>query len=195
MDYEKIVEVINSGGLCLLPTDTIYGIMGDALNKKSIEKVHLAKNRDKTKQLVLLVDSIEMARKYTKSINDLEESLFKKYSNYSLTIELQKNGNLPSEYNSTVTYVGVRIPCNDNLIKIIKMLQRPIFSTSANISGSPAITDVSLLDENLKKHIDYIYDNGVIDSVSSTIVKVEGNDIHIVREGKAGKIIKRDYNL
>lgn len=195
MDYKKVVQIINSGNLVILPTDTIYGIIGDALNKDAIEKVYVAKKREKNKQLILLVDSIDMAKKYTKNISELESHLYEKYSKYSLTIELQKNDNLPKEYNSTVTYVGVRIPYNDDLIKIIKMLNRPVFSTSANISGQPVITSVSLLNEDLKKYIDYIYDAGVIKMDASTIVKVENNRIIIIRDGKAGNMIKRDFNL
>lgn len=195
MDYEKVVQIINDGNLVILPTDTIYGIIGDAFNKDAIEKVYIAKKREKNKQLILLVDSIDMARKYTKKISELESHLYEKYSKYSLTIELQKNGNLPKEYNSTVTYVGVRIPYNDDLIKIIKMLNRPVFSTSANISGQPVITSVSLLDKNLKKYIDYVYDAGVINNVASTIVKVENDKIIIIRNGKAGNMIKDDFDL
>ncbi len=195
MDYEKVVQIINAGNLVILPTDTIYGIIGDALNKDAIEKVYVAKKREKNKQLILLVDSIDMAKKYTQNISELESHLYEKYSKYSLTIELQKKDNLPKEYNSTVTYVGVRIPYNDDLIKIIKMLNRPIFSTSANISGQPVITSVSLLDETLKKYMDYIYDAGDINSVASTIIKVENGKIIVIRDGKAGDMIKKDFNL
>ena len=195
MDYERIVEIINDGGLVILPTDTVYGIMGDALNKNAIEKVYTAKNRDKNKNLVILVDSIDMAKKYTKDINELELLLYEKYSKYSLTIILKKNNKLPVEYNKTVDSVGIRIPANNELIKIIKMLKKPLFSTSANISGNPVIKDISLIDKNLKKYIDYIYDGGVIDASASTIVKVENGNINIIREGVAGEIIKNDFNL
>ncbi len=195
MNYDKVVQVLNDGNLAIVPTDTIYGIIGDALNKNAIEKVYLAKNRDRNKQLVLLVDSIDMAREYTQNIGELECQLYKTYSKYSLTLELQKNNNLPPEYNSTVSYVGVRIPYNDDLIKIIKMLKHPIFSTSANISGYPVITDVSLLDEHLKKHIDYIYDNGPIHNLASTIAKVDHDKIIIIRDGHAGDLIKQDFHL
>lgn len=193
MEHEKIAQIIENGGLVILPTDTVYGIMGDATNPKSIEKVNLSKKRDKGKKLILLVDSVEMAKKYTKNINELEMQLFKNYSNLSVTIELKKNENLPAEYNRDVDFVGVRIPYNDDLIKIIKLLNKPIFSTSANISGEPVITDISLLNEDLKKYIDYIYDAGTVNNLASTIVKVEDDKIRIIREGNAAKIIKRDF--
>ena len=169
--------------------------MGDALSKEAIEKVHIAKKRDKNKKLILLVDSIDMLNKYTKGINQLECLLYEKYSKYSLTMEMKKNDNLPKEYNSTVDYVGVRIPNDRNLIKIIKILNRPIFSTSANVSGHPVVTNISLLDEDLKSYIDYIYDIGFINNKVSTIAKVENNKIVIIREGQAGNMIKKDFNL
>lgn len=194
MDYELIVQIIDQGGLVILPTDTVYGIMGDSLNKEAISKVNKAKKRSQSKLLILLVDSIEMAKKYTKDINELEAFLFEKYSKYSLTIELQKSDNLPKEYNPDVTYVGIRIPHNDDLIKIIRMLGRPIFSTSANISGQPIVTDISMLDSDLKSYIDYIYDVGTIDNLASTILKVCDGKIVIIREGLAGDLINKELN-
>ncbi len=195
MNYEKIVNVINQGELVILPTDTIYGIMGDALNKEAIEKVYIAKNRDKTKKLILLVDSIDMIKKYTKGLNELEQLLYENYSKYPLTIEMKKGSLLPKEYNSTVDFVGVRIPCNEDLIRIIKMLKRPIFSTSANISGSVPITDIYSIPEELKEHISYIYDGGVINNLASSIVKVDNDRIIVIREGIASKKIREDFNL
>lgn len=194
MDYELIVQIIDQGGLVILPTDTVYGIMGDSLNKEAISKVNKAKKRSQSKLLILLVDSIEMAKKYTKDINELEAFLFEKYSKYSLTIELQKSDNLPKEYNPDVTYVGIRIPHNDDLIKIIRMLGRPIFSTSANISGQPIVTDISMLDSDLKSYIDYIYDIGIINNLASTILKVCDGKIVIIREGLAGDLINKELN-
>lgn len=168
--------------------------MGDSLNKEAISKVNKAKKRSQSKLLILLVDSIEMAKKYTKDINELEAFLFEKYSKYSLTIELQKSDNLPKEYNPDVTYVGIRIPHNDDLIKIIRMLGRPIFSTSANISGQPIVTDISMLDSDLKSYIDYIYDTGIINNLASTILKVCDGKIVIIREGLAGDLINKELN-
>lgn len=194
MNHKLIVQIINNGGLVILPTDTVYGIMGDALNKEAISKVNKAKKRGQNKLLILLVDSIEMARKYTKDINKLEAFLFEKYSKYSLTIELQKSDKLPKEYNPDVTYVGIRIPHNDDLIKIIRMLGRPIFSTSANISGQPIVTDISMLDSDLKSYIDYIYDVGTIDNLASTILKVCDGKIVIIREGLAGDLINKELS-
>lgn len=194
MNHKLIVQIINNGGLVILPTDTVYGIMGDALNKEAISKVNKAKKRGQNKLLILLVDSIEMARKYTKDINKLEAFLFEKYSKYSLTIELQKSDKLPKEYNPDVTYVGIRIPHNDDLIKIIRMLGRPIFSTSANISGQPIVTDISMLDSDLKSYIDYIYDVGTIDNLASTILKVCDGKVVIIRDGLAGNLITKDLN-
>lgn len=194
MNHKQIVQIINNGGLVILPTDTVYGIMGDALNKNSIAKVNNAKKRGQNKLLILLVDSIEMAKKYTKDINELETFLFEKYSKYSLTIELQKSDSLPKEYNPDVTYVGIRIPHNADLIKIIRMLGRPIFSTSANISGQPIVTDISMLDSDLKSYIDYIYDVGTIDNLASTILKVCDGKIVIIREGLAGDLINKELS-
>ena len=64
MNIDKIYKTLNSGGLVISPTDTIYGIMGDALNENVIKKIYKVKKRDYSKPLILLMDSYDMIKKY-----------------------------------------------------------------------------------------------------------------------------------
>ena len=91
MNVDKIVKVINEGKLVISPTDTVYGIMGDALNDEVIKRVFFVKKRDVKKPLILLMNSIEMIYEYTCNINELEQELINKYHPGLLTIILKKN--------------------------------------------------------------------------------------------------------
>lgn len=189
MDIDKIVEVINNGGLVITPTDTIYGIMGDALNEDVIRRVFDVKQRPYNKPLLLLMDSFEMVENYTEELSEMERELINKFWPGLVTFILKKNNKVSDLITSGNDTVGIRIPDNKDLLEIIRRLKRPVISTSANITGTPVITSTKLLEKDLIDNIDYIYDGGDIDEVSSTIVRVIDNKVNILREGKLSKEI------
>lgn len=183
MNIEKITKLLNEGKIVITPTDTIYGIMGDSTNEEVIKKIYKIKKRPLNKPLILLMDSYEMIKKYTKNINDKEEKLIKEFMPGLVTIILEKNGKVNNLITSNTNYVGVRIPNNKELLEIINKLDKPIISTSANISEEISITNIEQIDKEIKDNVDYIYDVGEILNQSSTIVKFENGKLIILREG------------
>ena len=112
MNIDKIVDVINNGGLVITPTDTIYGIMGDALNEDIIRKVFKIKKRPFSKTLLLLMDSFEMVEEYTEEISEKERILMDRYWPGLVTFILKKNDKVSELITSGNDTVGVRIPDN-----------------------------------------------------------------------------------
>ena len=189
MNIEKIVEVINNGGLVISPTDTIYGIMADALNEDVIRRVFEVKQRPLNKPLLLLMDSFEMVESYTEKLSEKEKELMNRFWPGLVTIILKKNDKVSDLITSNMDTVGIRIPNNKDLLEIIRRLKRPVISTSANITGTEVITSTKLLEKDLIDNIDYIEDGGEVNEVSSTIVKVIDDKVTILRDGKLSKEI------
>ena len=187
-----LIKNIEDGNLVIVPTDTVYGISCDATNKEAIEKVFIAKQREQ-KPLIVMVSNIDMLKKYVKNINDLEQQLIDKYWPNTLTILFEKNDNLLEEITCGSEYVGIRMPDNKLLLELMNKINKPIISTSANISGNSVITNTNLIEPELKKYISYIYDDGEKTNVASTLVKVENNKIKILREGILANKIKEDF--
>lgn len=160
MNIRKIAKELKSGNLVITPTDTIYGILADATNINAIKKVYDCKNRNKCKALILIVDSIDMLQDYTQNINRLEKEIIEKYFPGKLTILLHKNSKVSDEITGGSDLVGIRIPDNNDLIEIIKMVGNPLISTSANISGKKTIISPKEIEPELLKHISYIVDEG-----------------------------------
>lgn len=194
MNIDKIVDVINDGGLVISPTDTVYGIMADSLNEETIKRVFSVKKRDISKPLILLMNSIDMIYEYTSDINELEKELICKYHPGLLTIILKKNNKVSNLITGGLDTVGIRIPNNNDLLSIIEILNRPVISTSANISGSEVITNIWMIENELKENIDYIEDGGEVSDFYSTIVLVDDGKIKILREGKLSNQIRADYS-
>ena len=193
MNIDKIVEIINSSGLVISPTDTVYGIMGDALNKESIKNVYDVKQRDYKKPLILLMSSIDMIKEYTLDISEDEMNLMKKFYPGCMTLLLKRNSKVDGMICNNGEYVGVRIPDNKDLLSIIEKLGRPVFSTSCNISGNDVVRSVDEIDEEIVSKVDYIYDGGYIDSVSSTVVRIDNGEAVILREGNLSEEIKNYF--
>ena len=193
MNIDKIVEIINSSGLVISSTDTVYGIMGDALNKESIKNVYDVKRRDYKKPLILLMSSIDMIKEYTLDISEDEMNLMKKFYPGCMTLLLKRNSKVDGMICNNGEYVGVRIPDNKDLLSIIEKLGRPVFSTSCNISGNDVVRSVDEIDEEIVSKVDYIYDGGYIDSVSSTVVRIDSGEVVILREGNLSEEIKNYF--
>lgn len=193
MDIEKLECIINEGKLALVPTDTVYGIIADATNIDAINKVFIAKNRDYHKPLIILVSSIEMLKRYILELNELEEKIIKKFWPGRLTVLFKKNKLIDDLVTSSSPLVGIRMPDDKNLLTLIKEIDKPIIATSANVSTKNVITNIELLDENVLKHIDYVYDIGTMSDVTSTIIKVENDKIVFLRDGLLTDAIKKEF--
>lgn len=189
---KELVDNIEQGNLVIVPTDTVYGISADACNEEAIKKVFIAKKREE-KPLIVMVSSIEMLKRYVKNINEIEQKLIDKYWPNTLTILFEKNDNLSDLVTCGSPLVGIRMPNNKLLLDLMNEINKPIISTSANISGNSVITNTNLIDPELKKHISYVYDDGEKTDIASTLVKVENNKIKILREGLLSEKIKVDF--
>ena len=194
MDIQRIVKEIEDGNLVITPTDTVYGIMAKALDLNVIRKVFEAKQRAKNKSLIVLVNGEEMLSKVAKNISLVHKELMSKYWPGKLTIIFDKNDDVPSELTGGLNTIAVRYPNHKELLEILKIVNEPLISTSANISNSDTITNTSMLDPELKKYIAYISDGGEVVAASSTIVTVIDNKVKILRDGDLSSDIRSSFD-
>ena len=194
MDIQRIVKEIENGNLVITPTDTVYGIMAKALDLNVIRKVFEAKQRAKNKSLIVLVNGEEMLSKVAKNISLVHKELMNKYWPGKLTIIFDKNDDVPSELTGGLNTIAVRYPKHKELLEILKIVNEPLISTSANISNSDTITNTSMLDPELKKYIAYISDGGEVVAASSTIVTVIDNKVKILRDGDLSSDIRSSFD-
>lgn len=195
MDIGRLVEVINNGNIAVVPTDTVYGIIGDATNIDVIHKVYEVKKRDYSKPLILMVSSIDMLEKYVLEINDIEKKLIDRYWPGKLTILFKKNNNIDDLITSGSNLVGIRYPDNKELNELMDKLNKPLISTSCNISSKEVITSIDMLEEDISKHVSYVYDGGILSDTSSTIVRVNDGKIEIIRDGELSSLIREEFEV
>ena len=192
-EINKIIDVLSKGEIAILPTDTVYGLTGDATSLKAIKLANDIKKREKSQPLLILVSSIDMLKKYTKNISDLELEVINKYWPNKLTVLFEKNDLLSDELTASSPYVGVRMPDNKLLLDIMNKYNKPLLSTSANIHSKDVLTKISLLEDEMRDSVSYIYDAGELSTTASTLIKIENGKIKILREGELASQILKDF--
>jgi len=190
-DYQKLrysAEIIKNGGIVVFPTETVYGIGTNGLDKEAVERLYKIKERPLNKPISLLVSDYEMIEKVVKDINELEYKIMKKFFPGPLTIILNKKDIVPDILTSGGSTVGIRMPEEEITRKLIEYAGVPIAAPSANISGKPSGIDLQEIVKEFGDKVDYYIDGGKSKiGIGSTIVKVENNTIKILREGSISK--------
>ena len=179
----KILFFLNKGSTILYPTDTVWGLGCDATNEAAVKKIYKLKNREESKSLIILVDSIEMLQNHVESIPEKAlETL--RTSVKPTTIIYNNPKRLASNAIASDNTIAIRIPKDEFCIQLIKEFGKPIVSTSANVSGEPTPKSFSEISEAILKNVDYVVDlhQEKIAEKSSTILKIEGDDVIVIRE-------------
>ena len=184
-ELKKCIETINKGGLVIFPTETVYGIGANAYNEEAVRKIYEVKMRPDEKPLSIMVSSIYEISKYAIISNETEEKIIKKYMPGPITIVLKKKPGVFDYISSGKDTIGIRIPDNEIILKILKEAKLPIVAPSANISGKPSGIILSEILKDFDGKVDICIDGGKAKlSEPSTIVKVVDNKPVILRQGR-----------
>jgi len=188
--YMNPKDILNSGGILLYPTDTLYGLGVDALSVEALKKLRALKGREDGKPISIVVSDMEMAEEYAE-VTPLALKLAEAFLPGKLTLILKAKSNLPTELTAGTGTVGIRIPNHVLCLNIVRELGRPYTATSANVSDMDSKNTVSeiLAQFGAEAHmIDRVIDVGeLLESLPSTVVDARGDMPHILREGAISK--------
>ncbi len=177
-------EVLKKGGLVAFPTETVYGLGGDALNPDSSKKIYAAKGRPSDNPLIVHISNLKALEKIVKDIPSDALKLADKYWPGPLTMIFNKNDVVPKETTGGLETVAVRMPSNKIARALIDASGGYIAAPSANISGRPSPTVAKYVIEDMDGRIDIILDGGESDvGLESTIVDFTEGKPMILRPG------------
>jgi tRNA threonylcarbamoyl adenosine modification protein (Sua5/YciO/YrdC/YwlC family) len=183
---KKVVDVLRNGGLVIYPTDTVYGLGCDITNTKALERIAKIKGIKLEKaNFSFICSDLSNLSDYVKQIDTATFKILKRSLPGPYTFILPGNNDLPKEFRKKKT-VGIRVPDNNIIIEIVKMLGNPIVSTS--IYDEDAVleysTDPELIFEKWQNLVDLVIDGGYGDNIPSTIIDLSSYEPEVVREGK-----------
>lgn len=187
-ELKDIVNILNNNGIVIFPTETVYGIGGNALSNEAIDRIYKAKYRPREKALNIMVSSIDKINLYADIVSDLEKRIIEKCMPGPITIILKRKEHFGDQFTAGNTTIGIRIPENKIAKTILENIDFPLTVPSANISNKPSGVNPKEIIKDFENSVDAIIDGGIItEGQASTIVKVENNDIKILRAGKLSK--------
>lgn len=181
---QRAGEIIRSGGLAAFPTETVYGLGGDALNPDSARKIYAAKGRPSDNPLIVHIARMEALPYIAERIPGAAATLARRYWPGPLTMIFEKTKQVPLETTGGLSTVAVRMPSNEIARALIEAAGGYVAAPSANRSGRPSPTVVKYVIEDLDGRVDMIIDGGDARlGLESTIVDLTGERPVILRPG------------
>jgi L-threonylcarbamoyladenylate synthase len=154
-DIKKAVEVMRKGGVILYPTDTVWGIGCDATNAEAVARVYEIKHREDSKAMICLVDNDNRLQRYVRNVPDVAWQLFD-CAEDPTTIILDGAINLAQNLIAEDGSIAMRITREEFSKQLCYRFQKPIVSTSANISGEPTAQNYCDISQEIIDAVDYV---------------------------------------
>lgn len=184
-EIKKAVEVMRQGGVILYPTDTVWGIGCDATNPEAVKRVYEIKKRADSKALICLVDSDARLSRYVRNVADVTWDIIE-MAEKPLTIIFDQAVGLAPNLLGEDGSVGIRVTKEEFSKELCFRFQKPIVSTSANISGEPTALTFDEISDDIKNAVDYVvkYNRQCKEKHKpSSIIKINANGkFQIIRE-------------
>ncbi|WP_185862839.1 L-threonylcarbamoyladenylate synthase [Blattabacterium cuenoti] len=184
-EIEKSVKILKKGKSLLYPTDTVWGLGCDAFNIKAIEKIYKIKNRSFSKTMILLVESMDRLCELVEEIPFFVKKILQEnHRKKPITIVYENPRKIVSKLNTKDNTLAIRLTMDPFCSRLIQNLDRPIISTSANLSGFPTPKSFDEISPSILNNIDYAVNlrrKEISSYSSSSILKIVSNKVKILR--------------
>lgn len=181
---KKLGQILRDGGLVAFPTETVYGLGGNALDAQAAKKIYAAKGRPSDNPLIVHVARKEDVAQYVKEVTPLQEKLMDTFWPGPLTIIFPKKDIIPKETSGGLATIAMRCPRSKATRALIEAAGVPMAGPSANISTRPSPTTAEDVMHDMDGRIDAVVDGGPCEvGLESTVIAVEDGKIIIYRPG------------
>ncbi|QLH76274.1 threonylcarbamoyl-AMP synthase [Halosimplex rubrum] len=176
-DVVRAARAIEAGDLVVYPTETVYGMGANAVDADAVERVFDAKGRDRDKPVSLGVPSVERATEYVDP-TDRELAFMREFLPGPVTVVVQRREVVPDVLTAGREKVGVRVPDHDLALDLFEAAETPVTATSANLSGTGSVRELSELSDEVRERVSAVLDGGRTEGMESTVVDAESGEIH-----------------
>ncbi|MEN8152473.1 MAG: L-threonylcarbamoyladenylate synthase [Acidobacteriota bacterium] len=175
-------KILKRGGIIVYPTDTIYGLACDVLNKKAVASIFKIKKADKNKLLSFIFADLNKVADWAHIPNHAFR-IMKRILPGKYTLVLPASKSVPKSLIEKRRTIGVRVPDCEAARNLVEELGRPLLSTSVPKGSDDYYTDPEEIAKNFKNDIDLILDGGIIPNIPSTVIDFTVEPPEIIREG------------
>ena len=178
---KKIIEVLKNGGVGVLPTDTLYGLVGSALSQSVVERIYKIKNRNDSKPLIVLISDISDLVKFNVKINKYQAKILKKFWPGKVSIILPCESLKFKYLHRETKSIAFRLPAKKSLIEILKKTG-PLVAPSANPESKIPAENIKQAKKYFDDSLDFYFSSGTLKSRSSALINVDKNgNVKILR--------------
>lgn len=188
-EVNKIADLLNQGGIIVMPTDTLYAFACSMQFKKSVETIALLKgfSLKKAKYSMLCADMSQLSE-YARPMSKEVFSLLKECLPGPYTFIMDANNEVPRNYQNANKTIGMRVPSNSIAHAIVAAVGCPLIVTSVRKEDEEMeveyLTDPELIHETFGRRVDLVVDGGIGEDIPSTVVDVSNDNIELIRQGK-----------
>lgn len=185
LDFTEAIEYIKSNKVVMMPTDTVYGIVGSALDETVVDRIYELKKRNTSKPFIIEIATIAEISIFVNDFAKYDMGKLQEIYQSSPTTIIFENPKAQYEYISRgQKSLAIRVPLHNEYFSKVLQETGPIISTSANISGQPTFVNIQEAIEYWADSVDYYLDGGEIDANPSRIMKVDydGNITEFIRK-------------
>ena len=183
---DHIVQVLRSGGLVILPTDSIYAIAGDLYHKDAMDKLcKLLGKKPNKAELSILCNNLSTVANYTTPIDNSTYKLMNRLLPGPFTFVLKASGLIPNIFKRNKKTIGIRIPDNSICQAVIATLGHPLVSSSIHAEDEiqQYLTEPEQIFEEWDHKADIIISGGIGSNMGTTVIDGTGTELELVRKG------------
>lgn len=179
MEIKQIVQLLNSGKIGIIPTDTIYGIVGSALDTKVVEEIYNLRKRSTDKPMIILISGVSDLKKFNIRLNNKQTAFLRKIWPNPVSVVLPCDFEKFKYLHRGKESLAFRIPKTEMLLKILQRTG-PLVAPSANYEGELPAKNIKEAKGYFGKGVDFYFDEGEINIKPSTIIQLDEDGIPIV---------------
>jgi len=179
---EEIIRILHNGGVGVLATDTLYGLVGSALSKKAVRRIYQVRQKNPKKPMIILISSLKDLNLFNIKINNRLRKLLTKFWPGKVSIILKCPSQKFSYLHRGTKTLAFRLPNKKDLVNLIKKVG-PLVAPSANLSGLPPAYTIKEAKKYFGKKVDFYVDAGKLFRRPSTLIKIKNNKMIVLRKG------------
>lgn len=189
-DVRRVADLLQHGGIAVLPTDTLYAFACSMEFKRSVETIAQLKGFSlKKAKYSMLCSSLSMASEYVRPMDKDTYSILRSCLPGPYTFIMDANNNVPRNYLNPNKTIGVRVPANPILQAVIEAVGCPLVGTSVRLVNGDIekeyLTDPELIHEAFGNRVDLVVDGGIGEDEPSTVVNCSGGELEVIRRGRS----------
>ena len=179
-----VTNVLKNGGVAVIPTDTIYGIVGPALNENTVEAVYQLRKRSTDKPMIILIFSLDDLKKFDILLTEKQREFLNQHWPNPLSVLLPIVGDKWKYLHRGSNCLAFRLPKDEELIELLQEVG-PLVAPSANIEGEKPAETIEEAKEYFGDFVDFYVDRGILKGEPSTLISLnEDSTFTVLREGE-----------